>query len=126
MRNLVGVFNAYIQDKNLWPQEPQWIWDTDNDQAHEDWWIEEMKPYGVVEKGWQCPTIQRTVCALNHEGRPRVHYTPTMFDSNPATPYKWSTQPWFVEIGNMHGKGANICFPDGSIKNLNDLLPGGN
>jgi prepilin-type processing-associated H-X9-DG protein len=36
-------------------------------------------------------------------------------------PYKYP-QPWLIEIGNMHGHGANICFPDGSIRTMNDVI----
>jgi prepilin-type N-terminal cleavage/methylation domain-containing protein len=125
MRNLIPVLNVYVQDKGYWPQEPQAIKDSGDEAAHEDFWINEFLPYGVSEKSWQCPTIRRLVSSADKDGRPRLHYTPTGFDSNAATPYKWSTQPWFVEIGNMHGKGAYICFPDGSIKTMNDLLPAG-
>lgn len=121
MRNLLPAFNAYIQDNGHWPQEPVEIWNANDDAAHEDWWIAEMKPYGLEEKNWQCPTIRKQVCSKDPNARPRLHYSPTMFDADALTPYKWSTQPWFVEIGNMHGRGAYICFPDGSIKTINDF-----
>ena len=121
MRNLLPAFNAYIQDNGHWPQEPVAIWNSNDDVAHEDWWIAQMKPYGLDEKNWQCPTIRRTISSKDPNGRPRLHYSPTMFDANALTPYKWATQPWFVEIGNMHGRGAHICFPDGSIKTINDF-----
>lgn len=121
MRNLLPAFNAYIQEKGHWPQEPVEIWNSSDDDAHEDWWIAEMKPYGLDEKNWQCPTIRRQVASKDPNGRPHLHYSPTMFDADSMTPYKWTTQPWFVEIGNMHGRGAHICFPDGSIKTINDF-----
>ncbi|MEI6073590.1 MAG: type II secretion system protein [Verrucomicrobiae bacterium] len=117
MRNLIPILNSYVQDKGQWPQEP----DSSDEAAHEDFWITELLPYGATEKAWQCPTIRRLVSSKDKDGRPRLHYTPTLFDSNPVTPYKWTTQPWFVEIGNAHGRGAYICFPDGSIKTMDDF-----
>jgi prepilin-type N-terminal cleavage/methylation domain-containing protein len=121
MRNLIPAFNAYVQDNGHWPQEPVEIWNSNDDVAHENWWLVEMKPYDLEEKNWQCPTIRRKISSKDSNGRPRLHYSPTMFDAMPITPYKWTTQPWFVEIGNMHGNGAYICFPDGSIKTINDF-----
>ena len=93
--------------------------DTD---TYEDWWIKELKPFNAPETVWQCPTIMRKIVNKKKDRRPLVHYTPTMFDAKPFTPYKWSTQPWLIEIGNMHGAGALICFPDGSIKTMNEVV----
>jgi len=83
-----------------------------------------MKPYGATEKSWKCPTIMRKLGKYSPDDRPKLHYTPTMFDDKPSTPYKWSTQPWLAEIGNMHGRGALLCFPDGSVKAQDDVSKG--
>jgi prepilin-type N-terminal cleavage/methylation domain-containing protein len=120
MRNLIPPLRAYIEEKGHWPQEPESA--KINDEAHEDWWIKELEPYDLTERSWQCPTLRRKISSKSPEGRPRLHYSPTLFDDKPITPFKWSTQPWFIEIGNMHGRGAFICFPDGSIKTINDYL----
>jgi prepilin-type N-terminal cleavage/methylation domain-containing protein len=121
MRSLQVSLASYTQDKGHWPQEPA---DQlgNNEDAYEDWWIAELKPYGATEATWMCPTIKRLVTNKSEKGRPKVHYTPTMFDKNPATPYRWSTQPWLIEIGNMHGQGALICYPDGSIKPMDEVV----
>ena len=119
MKSLQVCLASYIQDVGHWPQEPPAI--LDNENATEDWWLNELAPYGATPETWMCPTIKRLVCNKNKDGRPKVHYTPTMFDANPMTPYKWSTQPWLIEIGNMHGGGANICFPDGSIRSMDEV-----
>ena len=119
MRSLHTSLAGYIQDKGQWPQEPEGLWDAaGNNDAFEDWWINELLPYGATEKSWQCPTIMRRVVNKTENKRPRIHYTPTMFDDKALTPYKWSTQPWLIEIGNMHGRGAQACFPDGSIRSV--------
>ncbi len=121
MRALQVSLAAYVQDNGHWPQEPV---DQigNNEEAYEDWWIATLKPYGAEEATWMCPTIKRLVTNKSKNGRPKVHYTPTMFDKNPATPYRWSTQPWLIEIGNMHGQGALICYPDGSIKPMDEVV----
>jgi prepilin-type N-terminal cleavage/methylation domain-containing protein len=121
LRSLQVSLASYIQDKGHWPQIP--VDQLGNsEEAFEDWWISELKPYGAIESTWMCPTIKRLVTNKSPNGRPKVHYTPTMFDKNPLTPYKWSTQPWLIEIGNMHGQGSFICFPDGSIKSMDEVV----
>ena len=120
MRNLISPLAAYVQDRGQWPQESETA--KQSDASHEDWWIEELKPYDLSPKNWQCPTMRRLASSKSEDGRPRLHYTPTLFDAKPGTPFLWATQPWFIEIGNMHGNGAFICFPDGSIKTINDFL----
>jgi hypothetical protein len=40
------------------------------------------------------------------------------FDDKPMTPFQWPRQPWFAEIGNVHGNGNLIVFADGSISDL--------
>jgi hypothetical protein len=120
MRNLIPPLSAYVQERGHWPQETPAA--RENDDAHEDFWIAELEPFGLVEKNWQCPTLRRKVTSKSKDGRPRLHYSPTLFDNKSGTPFRWATQPWFIEIGNMHGKGAFICFPDGSIKTLDDFL----
>jgi prepilin-type N-terminal cleavage/methylation domain-containing protein len=121
MRSIQISLAAYLQDKGQWPQEPADQLGS-NEDAYEDWWISELKPYGIAESTWMCPTIKRLVTNKSPKGRPKVHYTPTMFDKHPATPYRWSTQPWLIEIGNMHGQGALICYPDGSIKAMDEVV----
>lgn len=118
LRNLHVAFSAYIQDEGHWPQEavsdkPEWV---------EDWWLYTMKPYGADERTWQCPTIRRKIMAKNKNGRPKLHYSPTLFDARPGTAFKWKSQPWFIEGGDMHGQGPLLCFSDGSIKSMNEVL----
>jgi hypothetical protein len=47
-----------------------------------------------------------------------LDYMPMPFDDKPTTPHQWSRQPWFVEIGDVHGNGNLIIFTDGSISDL--------
>lgn len=121
LRSLHSSFASYLNDNGKWPQEPPEL-ALAKDDAYEDWWLEAMKPYGATEKVWQCPAIVRQVTAKSKNGRPKIHYTPTLFDGRPSTPYKWKTQPWFIEIGNMHGDGALLCYPNGTVKTMNETL----
>ncbi len=121
LRSLHVTFSSYIKDNAHWPQAPEDLWDAVNEDALEDWWIETMTPYGGEQRVWQCPTIARQIRKVSDEGRPKIHYDPTPFDNKPFTPYRWN-QPWLIESGNMHGRGAHIIFPDGSIRVMDDIV----
>ncbi|MFZ4599190.1 MAG: type II secretion system protein [Terrimicrobiaceae bacterium] len=119
MRSIHVSLLAYIQDKGSWPQDPE---AADHfTQIDETWWINEMLPYGVNPETWMCPTIRKATS--KSPDAPKIHYTPGKFGSNPRDPFKFSTQPWLLEIAGMHARGANICFPDGSIRSMDDLVP---
>jgi prepilin-type N-terminal cleavage/methylation domain-containing protein len=118
MRSLHASLGAYVQDTGHWPQEPE----TDSADIDADWWINEMTPYGGIAEVWMCPSIKRAQLVMPEKERWRIHYSPTMFGPEPSDPYKFPTQPWLVELTGMHGRGPNICFPDGSIRQLDDLL----
>lgn len=124
MRSLHVSLASYVQDVGHWPQIPEAldVSSSDDDSSYEDWWLNELKGYGGSPEVWQCPLIQQLVTNKSANGRPKIHYTPTGFDDKPSTPYKWSTQPWLVEIGNIHGRGAHICFTDGSIRSMDDIV----
>ncbi|MEI8312959.1 MAG: hypothetical protein WCH98_19610 [Verrucomicrobiota bacterium] len=118
MRSLHTSLATYVQETGHWPQEPE----TDSADIDADWWIQEMKPYGATEEVWLCPSIKRAQFVMPEKDRWRIHYSPGMFGPEPSDPYKFSTQPWLVEITDMHGHGPNVCFPDGSIRQLDDLM----
>ena len=119
MRSLHTSLAAYVQDVGHWPQEPE---SDSADIIDAVWWINEMKPYGTTEEVWLCPTIKRAQLSIPEANRWKIHYSPAMFGPLPSDPFKFSTQPWLVEISGMHGHGPNICFPDGSIRPLDDLM----
>lgn len=123
MRSLHTSLNAYVQDKAQWPQEPPELQDNERTDALEDWWIEALRPYGAPIEVWRCPTIFRALQKSNPDERPKIHYLPSKFEPGALSPYRWSTQPWLIEIGNMHGQGGNICFPDGSIRQMDEFAP---
>ena len=55
MRSLQVSLVAYVQDNGHWPQEPEEIWNSENLEAYEDWWLAELEPYGATKEVWQCP-----------------------------------------------------------------------
>jgi len=119
MRSIKHALDAYLQDHDqIWPQGPradQSGWAT--------FWLQELEPYGIKESGWQCPTIkQMTRDQELPPALPVLHYVPTMFDATRRIAYRWPTQPWLIEAANAHGKGALICFPDGSVKPMDKVL----
>lgn len=105
--------NSYLEDNGHWPNQPPFT--KDQQKQYEDFWIETLKPYGITDAVWQCPGILRLGKIQQAGHSPRLHYSPTMFDSKPGTPRKWSTMPWVVEIGSVHGKGPLLILPDGSV-----------
>ena len=120
MRSLHTSLSAYIQDKGMWPQEPD---DSGSTKVlNEGWWLNELAPYGATPDVWLCPTIKRLSAGATDPDLPRIDYTPSAFDELPSSPFKFSTQPWLIEIAGMHGHGPNICFPDGSIHSMDELL----
>ncbi len=119
MRSIRLAIDSYLQDNSqIWPQGPQ------ADQP--EWapfWLATLEPYGISENTWQCPAIK----SMTREqklpaGVPALHYVPTMFDGTRGIAYRWPTQPWLIEAANAHGKGALICFPDGSVKPMDKVL----
>jgi len=131
LRNLYAGFQSYIVQYGHWPQNPHRL----ADKNHDGWWVEELRKVGLGEKSWHCPTHERFAKQAAREmgkGRedenskkkkePAIHYMPTPFDSNQATPRRWPTQPWLVETGNFHGDGPLIIFPDGTVMSFGQFL----
>lgn len=117
MRSVRIALAHYLDDHAMvWPQgpaagEPGWA----------PFWISTLAPYGIGERGWQCPTLRGR---MREDGLTEfgIHYVPTMFDTTPNIANRWATQPWLVEAADAHGQGPLICFPDGSVKSFNKVL----
>lgn len=123
MRAIHVGLNGYLNDNNqVWPQGP-----SPTPAEMDDWarfWVQTLEPFGVAAATWKCPSVTRLM------GLPQtkdvtgdsIHYSPTMFDSQRGSAHRWATQPWLVERADVHGQGALISFPDGSIKPFNKIL----
>ncbi len=121
LRNLHVSFATYVQDNGYWPQQPDFS--SDYTQQYQDWWLRTMDPYTQSREVWKCPLLKK-LGAYGSEGKKlEIHYTPTRFDARPTTPYRWEKQPWLIEVSSIHGNGPLLLMPDGSIRNLTDLVP---
>jgi type II secretory pathway pseudopilin PulG len=120
LRSLHVAFSAYVSDNQHWPQAPKSV--SGNGQTYEQWWMATMDPYTDSRGVWQCPVLKAGKIA-DASGKPvLMHYVPTQFDAAKASPYRWSTQPWLIEMGNAHGDGGLILFPDGRVESLGMIL----
>ena len=98
---------------------PQSVSESEEESDFWKWWILTLEPYGAVEQIWLCPSDK-----VRKESKDDYNatYLPSQFDSHHHTPYRWANQPWLMERGNLHKKGAHIMLLDGSIQNSNDVF----
>ena len=121
LRSLYTASELFIQQNGSWPQIV--MPDDDSDSAEQKYaksWIDALAPFGPTQKTWICPTIQNLLGNpdLSDPSNARLDYVATTFDDKPMTPHQWSRQPWFAEVGDMHGHGNLIIFTDGTISDL--------
>jgi type II secretory pathway pseudopilin PulG len=122
LRSLYIAAESCLQQNGSWPQ----IAISDSDSAEEEYaraWIAVLTPFGTTQKNWICPTIQTLLSNpdLSDSSNVRVDYIAMPFDDKPLTPHRWSSQPWFIEVGDVHGNGNLMVFTDGSIKASKEL-----
>ena len=67
-------------------------------------------------EAWICPSdrSQERVLTQAENTDRKGSYAISPFDDKPQTPFRWN-QPWALERGNLHGKGAHMLMPDGSV-----------
>lgn len=123
LTNLYVAANAYVQDQKSWPQVGLAASDTPEFATA---WISVLAPYKISPANWICPTAQRSMNNPNYLAGPtlRIDYFPTAFGTGPNLPYKWPTQPWFCERGDVHGSGNLVIFANGQVQSLGDILKG--
>ena len=124
MRGIHVAASAYLTDHKMWPQVDAGLLSHDSEEYARQW-IAEFAPYGLTEKEWHCPTVERLSDSKRKHGEsPKLHidYIATPFDSREMTPRLWTRQPWFVERGNVHGNGNLMIFMDGSVIELAEFL----
>ena len=117
LRSIYIATDLFVQQNESWPQ----IEESDDEDATDDsgnGWIAALKPFGISEKSWICPTVQNLLGNPDLTQNVRVDYVATPFDDKPMTPHQWPRQPWFIEVGDVHGRGNLIIFTDGSISDL--------
>jgi prepilin-type N-terminal cleavage/methylation domain-containing protein len=121
LRNLHVAFATYIQDNGHWPQQPDF--QSAHSQEYQDWWLTTMDPYTKSREIWKCPLLNKFGAYGSGGRKLEIHYKPTRFDARPTTPYRWQKQPWLIEVSNIHGNGPLLLMPDGSVRNLSDIVP---
>ena len=113
MRVIHTGFDAFMADNNYWPQMPAKAVDFD-ESTFFHWWIDVLEPYGAGEANWLCPLDKVRFDNASNTKEYAGSYIPTMFDPHSFTPLRWN-QPWLLERGDFHGRGAHVMMPDGSI-----------
>ena len=121
LKSLYTAAASYVQDQGQWPQiPPQNVQRPEYARA----WVASFQAYGIGAKNWVCPSVQRQL------GNPdvtlpenaRVDYLATPFGPEPRAAFKWTSQPWFVERGDMHGDGQMVIFTNAEVKSLKDIF----
>lgn len=124
VQNLKSLYvgaQLHIQEFGYWPQVDGALL---NKPAFADAWAQALERYSISRENWVCPTVQRLLrdpdlsIAKNH----RVDYFGTPFSKEAGMPYRWPTQPWFIEKGDVHGDGQLMIFTNGDVKPLHDVL----
>ena len=125
LRALHVAAENYRDQHGTWPQIRRK--DYPDAHAHANAWIDAFSAYGVQRSTWICPSVQELVEEKDYSTpeKARVDYIAMPFDDKPMTPHQWERQPWFVEIGDVHGSGNLMIFPDGSISDLKTVTAGG-
>lgn len=120
LRTLYGAAALHVQDKGAWPQIPPEA----DFASYSRKWMQALAPYGPKQESWICPTIQRLLGApdLTLAGNERIDYVPTSFDENQNRPYEFPNQPWFGEVGDVHGNGNLLILTNGSVRGLKDMV----
>lgn len=113
MRMIHSGLNSHVLDLNHWPQMPEAALEFE-EEAYFEWWTKVLEPYGVGKDVWLCPSDKIVKDGKTKPEDYAGSYIPTPFDADQYTPFRWN-QPWLMERGNFHGKGAHIIMPDGSI-----------
>lgn len=120
LRILQVAAATYLLDHDgVWPQQPEELMQDETEEKMWKWWNEEFKEYGVSKRHWICPAevVSQT---QEHSDSDEFYgsYIPTGFEATPNIAFYWSSQPWFIERGNFHGRnhGPNVAMPDGTIR----------
>jgi prepilin-type N-terminal cleavage/methylation domain-containing protein len=119
LRSLHCSLGAYLNDNEQWPQCPEELSDSDDEQ----FWIDSLKDYGGTESVWKCPSLTRRLERdKTTRDEHKIDYTPTPFDDNPLTPRKYASGWWLVEISAAHGGSNLLIRADGAVQTVSDAI----
>jgi prepilin-type processing-associated H-X9-DG protein len=115
LRTLHSALASHVLDKGQWPQMEEGKYNFTEGEFFR-FWVEATEPYGMNQDSWRCPSDRALEDKMGlMKGEFFGSYVVTRFDKQPSTPYRWN-QPWAMERGNFHGKGAHVLMPDGSVQ----------
>lgn len=118
LRSLHCSLGAYLNDNEMWPQCPDSVSESDDEQ----FWVDTLKDYGAPESVWKCPSLTRHLGDNAAPDEHKIHYTPTQFDDSPLTPRKWASQPWLIEISDAHGGSNLLIRADGAVQTVKEAV----
>jgi prepilin-type N-terminal cleavage/methylation domain-containing protein len=126
LHSLYVAADLYVQDKGSWPQIRLTSQDESALQDYAKQWIDALRQFGPAEKTWICPTIQSLSGSPDYLDPQNIRsdYFAMPFDDKMVTPHRWPRQPWFVEVGDIHGNGNLMVFADGSVSDLKTVAAG--
>tara|TARA_R110000850_G_scaffold202967_7_gene329072 strand:- start:4921 stop:5445 length:525 start_codon:yes stop_codon:yes gene_type:complete len=115
MRTIHAGLLAYTTDVGHWPQMEEGEFEFSEDDFFK-FWVIATEPYGLSQDVWVCPS-DRALERMNKLEKQKYFgsYVVTRFDDKAQTPFRWN-QPWVMEGGSFHGKGAHMLLPDGSVQ----------
>ncbi len=119
MRSLHVGFASYVNDNGEWPQLPDEVFNSSDQERGWEFWVKSLEPYEIEQKTWLCPTEWNGhVINLEEDQYPEYwsSYSPTPFEGGSSLPFKWINQPWLSEKGDFHGNGVKLIMPNGNIK----------
>lgn len=119
MKRLHQFAEVHVSEHQTWPY-PDHV-TPDNEEAWGRAWQQLTEPYDLLPEDLVCPTHQRTMGDPDLNRHPRIDYLATPFSGGRWAPYRWARQPWFIEVGDFHGNGNLVIFPDGHIESLRDI-----
>jgi prepilin-type N-terminal cleavage/methylation domain-containing protein/prepilin-type processing-associated H-X9-DG protein len=127
LKNLYIAFHdRVVIDRESWPQLPTNV--KVGSVAEQQWWLDTgSNSLGLTVKDWSCPTIARLIANSSNSVAQShlISYLPMLFDDSPATPMRWPWMPWFTEIANVHGHGAQMIMGDGHVTTEPLIAPNG-
>lgn len=121
LKSLYIAAAGSVQDNQHWPQIRL---NSGNTKEYSEAWATALKPYGIAPANWICPGIQARLGNPNYSDPKnfRADYSATTFDDNPATPYRWPNQPWFLERADVHGSGQLLILTDSRVIDLKEAM----
>lgn len=121
LRSIHVATSLYIRDNQHWPQLTT---ATYGNAPAAQAWIDTMRPYGLEQNNWICPSVQKALRSpdFTQPDQTRVDYYATTFNTKPDAPFSHPRQPWYAECADVHGNGQEILFPDGHVEEAGELI----